>query len=94
MFVKVDSVTKDCIKVTVLDIDDYGAVVPVDRIELCADDDLILETLRNSSHAAIFTREDGKTIVLASGISTTELHREKTKTMNAVQTKREESHRE
>lgn len=94
MFVRVDSVTKQVVKVTLLDIDDYGAVVPVERRELCADNDLILETLRNSTHAAIFTGEDGKAIVLASGISTDELHREKTKTMNAVQTRREEAHRE
>jgi phosphotransferase system IIA component len=91
MFVKVDSVRKQFVKVTVLDIDDYGTVIPVEERELCADDDLIIETLRNSSHAAIFTGRDGKTIVLASGISTNELHREKTKTMKAVLTKRDEA---
>lgn len=94
MFVKVDSVTKQLVKVTVLDIDDYGTVVPVEERDLYTDNDLILETLRNSSHAAIFTREDGKTIILASGLSTNELHREKTKTMDAVLAKRDKAHHE
>ena len=44
----------------------------------------MLQTLKNSTHAAIFTGDNDEIIILASGISKDELNMEKTKTMNAV----------
>lgn len=61
MLVKVDSidVIKNKVKVTQLDIDDYGSVIPLKELELniLADDDSILQTLKNASYAAIFTED-------------------------------------
>ena len=84
MFVKVESVTKRLVNVTILDIDDYGVVIPIGLKVFRVEDDAVLQTLKNSTHAAIFTRDNDEIIILASGISKDELNMEKTKTMNAV----------
>jgi len=84
MFVKVESVTKRLVNVTILDIDDYGVVIPIELKVFRVEDDAVLQTLKNSTHAAIFTGDNDEIIILASGISKDELNMEKTKTMNAV----------
>ena len=75
MLVKVNSIDtiKNEVKVTLLDIDDYGSVIPLKDLELNipADDASVVQILKNSSYAAIFTEgnieENGSTIILASG---------------------------
>jgi hypothetical protein len=59
MLVKVNNidVSKNKVKVTKLDIDDYGSIVPLKELELKLpqDDNSIIQILENSSYAAIFT---------------------------------------
>jgi hypothetical protein len=83
----IDSI-KSRVKVTQLDIDDYGYVIPLKEIELniSKDDDSIIQTLKNSSFAAIFTEdsieENKSVIILANGMTIDELNREKSKTID------------
>ena len=77
MLVKVNSIDsiKNKVKVTQLDVDDYGSVIPLKELELNipADDDSIIQTLKNSSYAAIFTEEsiedNTSIIILANGMT-------------------------
>jgi hypothetical protein len=92
MFVKIESVAERLVKVTILDIDDYGAVIPLGLKEFQVDDYTVLQTLKNSTHAAIFTGDDDKIIILASGISKDELDKEKTKTINTVNRKKDKDY--
>jgi hypothetical protein len=90
MLVKVKSIDtiKNKVKVTQLDIDDYGSVIPLKELEfnIPADDDSIIQTLKNSSYAAIFTEdsieENNGIIILANGMTTDELNKEKSKTID------------
>ena len=92
MLAKVNSIDtiKNKVKVTQLDIDDYGSVIPLKDLELNipADDASVIQTLKNSSHAAIFTEdnieENDSTIILASGMTVDELNKEKSKTIDRV----------
>ena len=91
MLVKVNSIDtiKNKVKVTQLDIDDYGSVIPLKELELniSADDESVIQTLKNSSYAAIFTEdniEDDGTIILANGMTIDELNKEKSKTIDKV----------
>jgi hypothetical protein len=91
MLVKVNSIytIKNKVKVTQLDIDDYGSVIPLKDLELNIQaDESVIQTLKNSSYAAIFTEgnieENGSTIILASGITVDELNKEKSKTIDRV----------
>jgi hypothetical protein len=92
MFVKIESVTERLVKVTILDIDNYGALIPLGLKEFQVNDYAVLQTLKNSTHAAIFTGDDDKIIILASGLSKDELDKEKTKTINAVDRKKEKDY--
>ena len=51
-------------------------------------DDSVIQTLKNSSYAAIFTEgnieENSSTIILASGMTVDELNKEKSKTIDRV----------
>ena len=90
MLVRVNGIDsmKSRVKVTQLDIDDFGSVIPLKELELdvSTDDDSILQTLKNSSYAAIFTEgsmeENKSVIILANGLTIDELNREKSKTIN------------
>jgi len=90
MLVKVNSIDsiKNKVKVTQLDIDDYGSVIPLKELELnvTADDDSIIQTLKNSSYAAIFTEEsieeNTSVIILANGMTIDDLNKEKSKTID------------
>ena len=92
MLVKVNNIDtiNNKVNVTRLDIDDYGSVIPIRELELnipAYDNDSIIQTLKNSSYAAIFT-EDNSTIILASGMTLDELNQEKSKTIDKVANKR------
>ena len=94
MLVKVNSINEVGRKanVTVLDIDDYGSLIPLKELELDipSTDNSILHLLKNSHYAAIFTENDdyvnddknNNSIILASSITYDELDREKKKTID------------
>jgi hypothetical protein len=93
MLVKVNDTSGNNVKVTKLDIDDFGSVIPLRELDLKLpqDDDSISQTLRHSSFAILFTKEDseddGSTVILAKGVTTEELNKEKVRTVQAVQDK-------
>ena len=95
MLVKINDTSGNNVKVTKLDIDDFGSVIPLRELDLKLpqDDDSISQTLRHSSFAILFTKEDseddGSTVILAKGVTTEELNKEKERTVQAVQDKRE-----
>jgi hypothetical protein len=98
MLVKINRIdaTNNKVNVTQLDIDDYGSVIPVKELELNIPpyDDSIIQTLKSSSYAAIFTEgnniDDSKnTIALASGITLDDLNKEKSNTIEKVANKKE-----
>jgi hypothetical protein len=89
LLVKVNSVNEGehKAKVTMLDIDDYGSIVPLDELELKLplNDSSIIHILESSPYAAIFTEGNfinkDATIILANGITVDELNMEKNKTI-------------
>jgi hypothetical protein len=93
MLIKVNSINEvnNKAKVVVLDIDDYGSLIPLKELELDipSKDSSILHILKNSPYAAIFTEDDdyvnehkNNTIILASGITHDEIDKEKKKTID------------
>jgi hypothetical protein len=88
MLVKVNSIdtNKNKVKVTHLDIDDNGSLIPLKELELCTsgNDDSIIQTLKNHSYACIFTDDNiddnNSTIILANGMTMDELNKEKSRT--------------
>jgi hypothetical protein len=96
LLVKINSIdeSENMVCVTKLDIDDYGSIIPVNELELRlpTDDDSILEILKNSSHAAIFTENDidndNATIISATGMSIDDLNREKQKIIDTMRNKK------
>jgi hypothetical protein len=93
MLAKINDISKDNVKVTKLDIDDFGSVIPLRELDLKLpqDDDSVSVTLRHSSYAILFTKDDGEddgsTIILARGVTKEELNDEKQRTIEAVQNK-------
>lgn len=93
MLVKINDVSRNNVKVTKLDIDDFGSIIPLKELDLKLpqDDDSVSQTLRHSSYAILFTKEDSEdddsTIILAKGVMTDELNNEKERTVQAVQDK-------
>jgi hypothetical protein len=89
LLVKINSVDEGEHKamVTMLDIDDYGSIVPLNELELNLplNDSSVIHILKNSAYAAIFTEGDfidkDATIILANGITVDELNDEKNKTI-------------
>jgi hypothetical protein len=89
LLVKIKSVNEGEHKamVTMLDIDDYGSIVPLDELELNLppNDNSVIHILKNSAYAAIFTEggyiNKDSTIILANGITVDELNEEKNKTI-------------
>src|SRR6478672_4861102 len=90
MLVKVNSINEvnNKAKVVVLDIDDYGSLIPLKELELDipSNDSSILHILKNSPYAAIFTEDDdygnehkNNTIILASVIQNNEINKKKKK---------------
>jgi|SRR5919197_5413119 hypothetical protein len=103
MLVKVNDidVTNNKVKVTKIDIDDYGSVIPIKELELnipLHDDDSIIQILKSSSYAAIFTEgnidDNNSTITLASRMTINELNKEKSKTIDKVANKKKKRRNE
>jgi hypothetical protein len=94
MLVKVNNIDidKNKVRVSKLDIDDYGSVIAQLEFKIPANDNSIIQTLPNSSYAAIFTQGDtddnDSTIILANGITIDELNKEKSKTIDSVVNKK------
>jgi hypothetical protein len=96
MLVKVNNIDidKNKVRVSKLDIDDYGSIITLKELELKipANDNSIIHTLQNSSYAAIFTKggtdDNNSTIILANGITIDELNKEKSKTIDKVENKK------
>ena len=90
MLVKVNGVSGSKVKVTKLDIDNYGFIIPLKELEinLPTDDDSIIQILKRSPYAAIFTEgnndDNNDTIILASSMTLDELNEEKNKIINAL----------
>jgi hypothetical protein len=91
MLVKVNGVSSSKAKVTKLDIDNYGSIIPLKELEInlpTDDDDSIIQILKRSPYAAIFTEgnndDNNDTIILASGMTLDELNEEKNKIINAL----------
>ena len=97
MLVKVNDIEGNYVRVTKLDIDDFGSVIPVRQLDLKIpqDDDSINQTLMHSVYAILFTaddrEEDGSTIILARSMTTEELNEEKERTIRAIQGKTEDT---
>jgi len=88
MLVKINSIDTDNnkVKLTHLDIDDHGSLIPLEELELCisANDDSIIQALKNHSYACVFTEgninDNNSTIILANGMTMDELNKEKSRT--------------
>ena len=97
MLVKINNITGNRVRVTKLDIDNFGSVIPLRELELRLpkDDDSVSQTLRHSVYAILFTaddnEDDGSTIILARGMTTEELNEEKERTVRAVQGKTDDN---
>jgi hypothetical protein len=97
MLVKVNTISGNSVRVTKLDIDDFGSVIPLRDLELKLpqDDDSISQTLRHSVYAILFTNDDseddGSTIILARSMTTEELNEEKERTVRTVRGKTEDN---
>ncbi len=97
MLVKVNEIGANTVRVTKLDIDDYGSVIPLKDLDLRLpeDDDSVSQTLRHSEYAILFTADDseenGSTIILARSMTTEELNEEKERTIRAIQDKTEDT---
>jgi hypothetical protein len=94
MLVKINKLNKEDKKanVTLLDIDDFGSVVPLKdlNLRLPPDDNSIIEILANSPYAAVFTEggdECNSMIILANGITIDEINKEKSKTIEKAKSR-------
>jgi hypothetical protein len=60
MLAKITSYTKNIVRGTELDIDEYGSIIPLGEFELTfsTDNRDIYELIKNSTYAAIFTKKD------------------------------------
>ena len=102
MLVKVNRIiNRDKVSVTKLDIDDNGSIKALEDLELNlpATDDSIIEILKSSSYAAIFTSgstttttikddENKGTIIIANAMTAEELALEQRKTVDASRSRR------
>ena len=97
MLVKVNNVEGSSIRVTKLDIDDFGSVIPLREVNLRLpqEDESVGQTLRHSVYAILFTvddnEDDGSTIILARSMTREELNEEKERTVQAVQGKTDDT---
>lgn len=94
MLVKINNFNKEEKKanVTLLDIDDFGSIIPLKDLDLRipSDDNSIIEILANSPYAAIFTEggdENNSMIILANGITIDEINKEKSKTIEKAKSR-------
>jgi hypothetical protein len=63
MLAKITSYTKNIVRGTELDIDEYGTIIPLGDFELTfsSNNSDIYELIKNSTYAAIFTKKDVNT---------------------------------
>jgi len=99
MLVRINKIiNNDKVSVTKLDIDDDGSLIALENLELDlpATDDSIMEILKISQYASIFTsssanttKEDKNknTIIIANAMTADELAQEQRKTIDAVRKK-------
>ena len=93
MLVKINGIDieEKKVRVTLVDIDDLGSIIPLKdlKLRIRPHDDSIIKILANSSYAALFTEDDSvdnnSIIILANGLTTDEINREKTKTIDRAQ---------
>lgn len=98
MLVKVNTIhiNDKVINVIKLDIDDYGAVIPLEELELKLppNDDSIVEILKDSQYAVLSVQgnleENGSTIISAETMTLDELNKEKRKTIEVAADKKED----
>lgn len=97
MLVKVNNIEGNSVRVTKLDIDDFGSVIPLREVNLRLpqEDESVGQTLRHSVYAILFTvddsEDDGNTIILARSMTQEELNEEKERTVRAMQGKTEDT---
>jgi hypothetical protein len=97
MLVKVNNIEGNNVRVTKLDIDDFGSVIPLREVNLRLpqEDESVVQTLRHSVYAILFTvddnEDDGSTIILARSMTQEELNEEKERTVQAVQGKTDDT---
>lgn len=97
MLAKINDISGSSVRVTKLDIDDFGSVIPLRELELRLpqDDYSVTQMLRHSEYAILFTVDDsednGSTIILARSMTTEELNEEKERTVRAVEGKAEDT---
>ena len=90
MLVKIDGIRGNKVRVTELDIDSYGSIIPLRNLELKLpeNDYSVVRTMRSTSHAAIFTQDNiddnNSIIIIATGLSQEELNEEKRKIIEAT----------
>ena len=93
MLVKINSIDieEKKVRVTLVDIDDFGSIIPLKGLTLRirSHDDSIIKILANSPYAALFTEDNSVDnniiIILSYGLSTDEINREKSKTIDRAQ---------
>lgn len=98
MLVKINNIrnNNDKVKVTKLDIDDYGSVIPLEELELKLpqNDDSVAKILKDSQYAVLSLQENieenGSTIVTAETMTLDELNKEKQKTIEIAADKKED----
>jgi hypothetical protein len=98
MLVKVNSIDNEnkMINVTRLDIDDYGSVIPLEELELQLppNNNSVIETLKNSRYAVLSIQEDlgqhSNIITSAETMTLDELNKEKQKTIEVAENKKED----
>jgi hypothetical protein len=97
MLVKVNSIdtNQNKVKVTHLDIDNNGSLIPLKELELriSANDDSVIQTLKNHSYACIFTEDNiddnNSIIILANGMTMDELNKQKSRTKDKCMCERQ-----
>jgi hypothetical protein len=95
MLVKINRINEaeNKVNVTLLDIDDLGSVIPVKEFDLniLSNDESIVNMLKTSVHAIIFTEDFdnaiGSTIISAINLTDDELNQEKQKMIKAANDK-------
>lgn len=98
MLVKVNSIDNEnkMINVTRLDIDDYGSVIPLEELELQLppNNNSVIETLKDSRYAVLSIQEDlgqhSNIITFAETMTLDELNKEKQKTIEVAENKKED----
>jgi|ERR1044071_8509477 len=98
MLVKINQYTKSHVKVTELDIDEFGSIIPLRDVELrmFEHSNSLYDLITQSSYAAIFTNkdlkmtkeqefaEDSNIILLVNPITIEELNKEKEKIIDSL----------